>query len=413
MQPNTLKKLFLALVIFVIAACGRIAPTATPNVATTSVSPPVASTAPVPAEFQSLYTELDSALNAFDQSFDASGNYPVTFAAELLPANGNRGAALLEPQTLAGVRVNLDALQKMGVQGVTIAIKYPMLTSDFPNSAQYLEFFKSVAAEVRKRNMKMDVEVGVIFPPPFSSLNMNYKGLTLDQYKAKNRQMVTTIINEIKPDYLNLGSEPDTEAAITGIRELNNPQGYTDLINYTLKDLDRGNTKIGAGLGTWASLDFVKSEAAYTSLDFISLHVYPVTGKALQTAVQAADIAHQFNKRVIMDEMWLYKTSANEPPASIAANSDIFRRDAYSFWIPLDQKFLATMAKLARAKNIEYVSAFWATNFFGYLNYDSKLQTLPYNDLVTQLNTEASRNILAGKLSQTGEYYKQLSRGPR
>ena len=378
-------------------------------------APRVAPTpAPVPPEFQALYNELDTALTTFDKSFDASGTqYPVTFATELLPANGNRGTELFNPTNLQSTRIWLDRLQAIGVQGVTVAIKYPLFTPDFPNSAKYIEYYKNVASEVRKRGMKMDVEVGVIFPPPFSPLNVNYKAMTFDQFKATNKQMVATIVDQIKPDYLNLGAEPDTEAAITGWRELNTPQGYTNLINYTLKDLNRGNTKIGAGIGTWGNLDFVKSYLTNTSLDFIAIHIYPVTGKALPTAVAAADLAHQYNKRVILDEVGLYKTSANEPATSIAANSDIFRRDTYSFWAPLDQKFLAVIAKLARAKNIEYVSLFWATNLFAYLDYDPKLQTLPYNEVMARLNEAALPNILTGKPSPTGEFYKRLSEGAR
>jgi hypothetical protein len=387
------------------------APVATKAPTAPRATPPPAS---VPREFQSLYDELDTTLTAFDKSFDASGgNYPVTFAAELLPANGNRGAELFTPTNLQGTRLWLDRLQALGVQGVTVAIKYPILTSDFANSAKYLEYYKTVASEIRQRGMKMVAKVGVVFPPPFSTLNVNFKAMTFEQFKASNKQMVVTIINEIKPDYLDLGAEPDTEARITGWRELNTPQVYTDLINYALKDLNRGDTKIGAGIGTWGNLDFVRSYVTNTSLDFIAIHIYPVTGNALQMAVAAADLAHQHNKRVILDETWLYKASANERAPNIAANADIFRRDAYSFWAPLDQKFLALIAKLARAKNIEYVSVFWAQYLFAYLDYDPKLQSLSYSELMAQLNTAATPNVLAGKPSSTGEFYKRLSEGAR
>ena len=407
----------LALFVFAVGAvaCSRASifsatPTQTAN-ATSTIAATTA--APVPPEFQSLYNELDTSMTAFDQSFDTSGTqYPVIFAGELLPANGNRGTALLDPSTLQGVRVNLDHLQALGVRGVTVAVSYPLLTPDFPRSAEYLAFFKAVANEVHQRGMKLDVENGPIFPPPFSSLPVNYAGLTFDKFKASKRQMVATIINEIKPDYLDLGAEPDTEAAITHLREINTPQGYTDLVNSILQGLNRGSTKVGAGSGSWGSPEMVKSLAANTSLDFIALHIYPVTGRALQNAVAMADLAHQFNKRVILDEAWLYKTSANEPATSIAANSEIFRRDAYSFWAPLDEKFLSIVAKLAHTKNIEYVSAFWTTNLFAYLDYDPKLQTIPYNEMMSQMNAAAARNMLDGQFSPTGEFYQRLSTSP-
>jgi len=394
-------QLFLfILVLASLAACRPRQITLTPTVSSN-----------VPAEFRALYAELDAALTAFDRALDVpTENYPVIFAVELLPANGNRGTDLLKPTNLQSTRLWLDRLQQIGARGITVGIKYPLLTPDFPHATEYLEYFKTVAREIRQRGMKMDVEVGVVFPPPFSALDVNYQAMTFEQFKASNKQMVATIVKEIQPDYLNLGAEPDTEARITGWRVLNTPQGYTDLINYTLKDLNRGNTKIGAGIGTWGNLDFVKSYVANTSLDFIALHIYPVTGNALPTAVAAADLAHQAGKRVILDEAWLYKMSAREPPVSIAGNAEIFRRDAYGFWAPLDQKFLALIAKLARAKKIEYVSVFWAQYLYAYLEYDLKFQTMPYNDVMAQLNTIATPNVLAGKLSATGEFYQRLSK---
>lgn len=390
------------------AASATATPSASPTIA------PLPTRAPVPPEFQSLYTALDGALTTFDNSFNAaSGNTPVTFAAELLPANGNRGTELLNPQVMVGVRVSLDALQKMGVQGVTVAIKYPMLLPDFPNSAQYTEFFKNVAREIHQRHMKMDVEIGAVFPPPISTLDVNYRGLTLDQFKTRVHQMAATIIQQVQPDYLDLDAEPDTEAAITRLRGLDTPPVFTDLINYTLKDLNRGSTLVGAGSGSWSGLGFVQSEAANTSLDFISIHVYPVTGQTLPTSGAMADLAHQSGKRVILDEMWLYKTNTPEPMMGIAAEPEIERLNTYSFWSPLDQKFLATVARVAHAKNIDYVSAFWSTAFFAYLEYDPKLQTLPYKQVLAQWNSAATRNIVAGNYSATGEWYNHLLGGVR
>ncbi|MCX7840881.1 MAG: hypothetical protein N2559_15710, partial [Anaerolineae bacterium] len=322
----------------------------------------------VPTEFRALYDELDAALTAFDASLDASGDYPVTFATELLSANGNRGTDLFNATNLPSTRLWLDRLYALGVRGVTLSITYPILTPNFPNSAKYLEYYKSVANEVRQRGMKLCVEMGLTFPRPFSTLDVNYRATTFEQFKAAYRQMALTILTELQPDYLDLGAEPDTFARISGWRELNTPQGYADVINFAVKDLHRGTTKIGAGIGTWGNLDFVRNYVTNPALDFVAIHIYPVTDNALPNAVIIADLAHQHNKRVIVDEAWLYKASANDPVVSIAANADIFRRDAYSFWAPLDQKFITLVAKLARAKKIEYVSIFWAQYLYAYVD---------------------------------------------
>jgi hypothetical protein len=431
------KMLVITLMLVFLSACARNTPVApppptlAPSVSAPTIMPttvpsatsttPLSSNAPratpipapVPSEFLSLYNELDTALTAFDNSLDAPVTpSPVTFATELLPANGNRGTELLNPQAIVGVRTSLDALQKMGVQGVTVAIKYPMLLSDFPNAAQYVEFFKNVANEIHQRHMKMDVEMGAVFPPPISSLDVSYTGLTLDQFKSRAHQMAATIITQVQPDYLDLDAEPDTEAAITRLNGLDTPQTFTDVINAVLKDLNRDNTLVGAGSGSWSGLDFVKSEAANTSLDFISIHVYPVMGQTLPTVATMADIAHQHGKRVILDEMWLYKANTTQPSMS-NSSAEMIRLNSYSFWAPLDQKFLAAVARIARAKNIEYISAYWPTTFFAYLDYDPKLQTVPYNQLLAQWNNEVAPSMTAGQYTATGEFYKQLIGGAR
>ena len=46
--------------------------------------------------------------------------------------------------------------------------------------------------------------------------------------------MVSAIIRDLDPDYIDIGSEPDTEAALTGLSELNDPLRYTEYVRYVL-----------------------------------------------------------------------------------------------------------------------------------------------------------------------------------
>ncbi len=238
-----------------------------------------------PAEFARLYAFLKTSLEDFNRYLGAPGRHEpnrLTFGAELLPANANRGPELLTPQALPGVSAYLDRLQHMGVQGVTIPVSYPLFQADFPRTGEYREFYGQVAREVRRRGLKLDVENGIVFAnSPFSKVSVSYAGLTLARYGTAKRQMTETIIKELAPDYLTLGSEPDTEAALLSLRELNDPRTYTELVQTALQGLDRGKTAIGAGIGTWGSLETARSLAANTDLDFIDLHVYPVNGHAL------------------------------------------------------------------------------------------------------------------------------------
>lgn len=288
---------------------------------------------PVPAEYRDLYAAMRTDLDRFDsylKSKDTGSRYPVVFGAELLPANGNRGPELLKTTALQGTFVYLDSLQQMGVQGVTINVPYPLYTPDFPQYDDYVNCFKQVAQEVHRRGMKLDVETGIVFhDTDYSPIKVNFSGLTLAKFESDMRQMVQSIINDMQPDYINLGAEPDTHASLLGIRELNSPQTYAQYVNYVLAGINRGTTKIAAGIGTWSNIAFAESMAKNTTLDCIAIHIYPVLGEDLTKATSIAQIATQYKKGVILDECWLYKTVS--PPGNIAGTTVVYRLDSYSF----------------------------------------------------------------------------------
>ena len=135
--------------------------------------------------------------------------------------------------------------------------------------------------------------------------------------------------------------------------------------------------------------------------------MYPITGNYLQKIGTIAEIAKQHEKRMVLDEAWLYKT--DKPSAdSVAASTEIFRRYLFSFWAPLDQQFLAAMVESALLYGIEYVSPFWTQLFFGYVDYSYETANLPYNELAPIANRIAGANIISGRLSATGEFYRML-----
>ncbi|MEM3748024.1 MAG: hypothetical protein QXN67_11310, partial [Thermoproteota archaeon] len=296
-------------------------------------------------EYRELYSRLKASLDDYEKHLDSKNvneAHRIIFGAELLPANANRGPDLLNPGSIEGVKTYLDRLKELGVQGVTIAISYPLYLQGFDRYQEYVEFYRQVAEEVRVRGMKLDVEAGVVFSgTPFSKLRLNYSGLTFEEYKGKKRLMIINIIRDIQPDYLTIGAEPDTEYTLLGLSELKNPEKYTQLVNYVLNGLEKGDTKIGAGIGNWGDLEYVRRFCSETSLDFIVIHVYPVFGKLLYNIDTISEIARQHGKRIMVNEAWLYKV--DRPVPNIAATAEVFRLDAFSFWAPLDQQFLAVL----------------------------------------------------------------------
>ena len=369
----------------------------------------------IPPQYQATYTALQNILNSFNSSL---GAYPastssLTFATELLPANGNRGPALFQPNNLASVTMNLNALQAMGVQGVTIAIGYPLLDPSFPNSAQYLSYFQQVVSMAHAHGIKVLIESQILFAnTPYSPLTYNWAALPYSQYVANHIAQDQLIIEQIHPDYLEIGVEADTEAYLTGYSQLNTPAGWNNYIEQLLSSLNKGNTKLVAGVGTWLSTSFITGFASNPNLDMISTHVYPLYGNNLQNLVQIGKIAQQNNKPLVIDEAWGEKVL--QPVTGRGAGTGIggplvTQQDVFAYWSPIDIQFLSLMRKFGQIYHVQYLSPFSEDYFFAYLNWTPTLDSMDYFALRSQLEPIVYQNMASNNLSPTGAAYSQLA----
>ncbi|MCA9392502.1 hypothetical protein KC614_04900 [candidate division WWE3 bacterium] len=365
-----------------------------------------------PLKYKSLYWRIDQGLSAINKSLDESltaTKPPLTFGTEALVANGNRGEDLINNDAIVGATLELDRFQELGIQGVTVAIPYPILMPGFNRQGEYLDFYKKYAAEVKKRGMKMDVEMGVVFSgTDFSPLSVDYSSLSASKYVHDTRTMAQIIINELSPDYLNLGSEPDTFADLTGFADYNDPELYAQNVQDVISAMYKGNTLVGAGASSWLPISFVESLVQVNGLDFLSLHIYPLSTQILDNISQTITLAKQNNLKVVIDEAWLYKVDKGDSLTDVAANADIFKRDMYSFWAALDQQFLDVLLKIAQSGDVEYISPFWSRYFFTYLDYSSEYENLTYTQLLSIFHEQQIAAIVNGTFSSTGEYYKEL-----
>lgn len=364
----------------------------------------------IPEEYKQLYLQLWNKLGEFDEYLTSGRNISedkVTFAAELLTANAHMGERLLTEEQFQANLVYLDGLQSLGVQGVKVTIAYPFLSKDFPNQERYLEFYKRIIQESRRRNMVVLVSIGnLLAGSQFSNVQYSFAGLTMDKYRETKREMVGTIIRELHPDYLTIAVEPQTEAMAIGLRQ--SPSSFTETVQYILEGLDRSGVDIGAGPGSWDDLEYVRKLAQDTTLDYIDVHIYPA--KYLEQAVTMATIAQAANKRLIIGEMWTYKVdeSGLAGIGNVAAQAEIFGRDVYSFWQPLDSKFLELVARMARVYKYEFISPFWSTYLFGYLDYEEVPASISYSTLRHRSNLRAWDNLLHNQVSETGLAYKKI-----
>ncbi len=388
--------------------------------ALSSIAAPVGAAPPPPAppEFADLYSMLDGRLKAIDRHISSrwgGERHDVIFSAELLAANSNQGEKILGERGWQVVLFNLDRLQPLGIRGVKVALKYPILVPGFPRSADYLEFFKKLSTELRRRNINMLAQMTAGFREPvFSDLPVagHYSGLTLERYKREKRQMAELIIREVRPDFLTIENEPHTQQENTGLPFT--VRNFTEIVEYMLDGLDRRGVQIGAGAGTWDDLAYVQA-LARTPVDYIDMHIYPINRDfVVDKAFRIADVARRASKKLALGEAWLYKSRDAElgGQSPVAAAPVLYSRDVFGFWQPLDVEFITAMVKLAHHLKIDFVSFFWSRHFHGYVEYGDSTRTLPPGELFRRANLAAAKGMAADppQLTLTGQAFQRLIR---
>jgi hypothetical protein len=379
--------------------CGRSVPGVTID--------PVPAT--VPEAYRAIYRELESELSQLNPILKAPWSRKTgatIFGVELLVANRNRGADLLNEQVLQATALTLDRLKQIGVKSVSLSIPYPILTRSFPETPAYRDFYRTVAAEVRQRGLLLVVEMGTMFrEPEFNREAVDYKGLTREVFNAGLREMAAAVIADTHPDYLTVLSEPDTQTRNTGLAF--SASQFAATVKSAVTGLDPGSTWIGAGAGTWLALDYFKALADISELNYLDLHIYPIQhGFASARVLKATEAAKARGKGVSIGNAWLYKISNRE--FGWINPVEAFARDAYSFWQPLDERFVATVANLSHTIQAEFCSFFGMDLLYAYVDYTPETSRLAPAQLMQASRAAAAEKILAGTLSGTGEQFKNL-----
>ena len=370
----------------------------------------------IPATYEPMYSTLSQILDNFDQTLGSpspGSSHSVIYATELLPADSNIGPRLLSPQAMQGVISYLDALKKIGVGGVTIDVSFPVLVPTFPNYNQYLSFYENVVEQVRARGMKIDIESEtplLVGYPGLSVGAVTYANLSYATYVSEDREMIQTVINYLHPDYLNIGTETDTLQILLHYPEISTPQGWGTYIQSLLTGLNMGTTKIDVGIGSWDPISYLYATLNDSAIDAIDVHIYPVYGNYLSILTQIGQLSQEYGKPIVIDEMWLHKSTMNEGH-NFATDAQISARNMYAFWIPLDEKFLEVMSKYAQVYNVGFLSPFEANYFFAYLDYNSNSASVPYYEARQVAGRAAGYSIANGLISPLGCYYQNLIDG--
>ncbi len=274
-----------------------------------------------------------------------------------------------------------------------------------------MAFYQELIQDVHSRGMKLIVETGVatVFPGANAqAFQAYYQTLPWPQYMAGRAATAVNIANLIKPDYMTVITEPDSEATNSYQPSAGTVSGSTQLLQTIMTALQGKTTgvEIGAGAGTW-----INSYTSYVQsfleqpIDFLDIHIYPVNDAFLPNAATGAQMAHAAGKKVGMSECWDWKILDSELNALSLV--DIEGRNPFGFWAPLDQLFLKTMVDFAQIDQLEFMSPFWSHYFEAYISY-STYGSMPADDVINQSYTAAGTAMSLGQYTSTGRYFEQL-----
>jgi len=382
-------------------------------------------------------------------------SYPVDYAAELVTADTNAGPGILQSSEQQAMLNELNGEATMGVKAVTVEIGCPVFDPNFyifsgQTAAQaqqtvqsWLSYYQSLAQAIHQRGLKMIVEANPLltyYISSDSSFNPGpyYKTLSFAAYEQIRSQNNIIIAQQIKPDYLILQSEPQTDAVNDFRPELNNASKDVAMINKFVTDLNGAGISglhtsilLGSGAGTWQPdwKSYVTGLVAISGLDKIDMHLYNFQPGVNQLgevtiAMQIADMAHAAGKGVSMSEFWFDKSSSivglTENGDSVP---DMRVRDTFSFWAPLDVQAFQMLSDLANFKHFDYVSAFGFYNWFSLVDYNSLKSVpvyLPLNDTqnqtvddqITTLQNQSAKLAMSNtQLSPVGKAYQSVISG--
>jgi hypothetical protein len=275
---------------------------------------------------------------------------------------------------------------------------------------QYVDFYQRLAADIRAQGMKFIARCSLLVSQQgYSTVDVGayYRSLTLEQYKAGRIDTIRTVLEQVRPDYLIVLNEPDIEALQAGKPELSSITESTDFLRaiVTAARATGIPVSIGAGVGSWAGRyqEFIQSYLS-TGIDFLDLHVYPVNRDFLPRLIEAADLAQAAGKGVAVSEAWAQKVADAE--MGTLPIQTVFSRDAFSFWAPIDEKFLQALVKFSHYKKLLFFSAFWSQYFHGYIDYDTASLLTPA-EITAKAGSVSTSNLWEGKFTSTALAYAQ------
>jgi fibronectin type 3 domain-containing protein len=110
-----------------------------------------------------------------------------------------------------------------------------------------------------------------------------------------------------------------------------------------------------------------------------------------------------------MSECWSYKQRESELGSSPA---EIYARDVFSFWAPIDVQFLDAMVNWAYWRKLEFMTPYWTQYLRSYIDYDATTSNLPPADLFNLAWSKSALAMRAPATSPSGVAYNNFLANP-
>src|SRR5580700_635912 len=344
-----------------------------------------------------IYGELSNDLTAFNQLLLVNPIWtpvpggPPLLGGNLQGADGNSGSVIGGGNYLQAVQGQLQALQAMGIQVVSVPVPFPILYGPFltyekTTLAPYAAFYQSVAQLVHAAGLKLIVDNEIVYSNGvdgnWTNMGGYYATLSWPDYQRARAAMAATIEEYMQPDYFILAEEPDTEATQANQPNLNNPvdailmvQEEVAAVQAYVQQQNLPAPTMGAGFGSWINNlpEYLAAYLPITGLDYIDFHILPINTESgvsfIGNSLLIAATAAAFNKPVAIGQAWAWKMEDSEWNSNNDEH-DVFRaRDPFNFWAPLDATFLETVQALANYANMLYLVPEGPHYLFAYQEY--------------------------------------------
>ena len=369
---------------------------------------------PVPSEYTDLYSLLNTQISSFDAAVKSGWNgtrSSVLYAPQLQTANSDNYTNLLAAYHYSNqVIPELNHLKALGATAVTVHIDFPILYRPFYSAnpslyQEFLNFYEQLAVDIHSRGLKMCVEsiVGQPFAGNDAAAFVSYyKSLSWGAYMVGRGTNAAAVAQLVQPDYMSVVTEPDTEATYAYQPNVDTVSGSTALVKSILSAISAAgvtDVKVGAGAGTWIPnfTSYITSFAA-TTVNYVDMHIYPINNNDLMAVLSAADTIHAAGKGVSISEAWEYKVRNDE--LGVLTDTQIYARDPFSFWQPVDAAFLSALADFANYKDLLFISPFWSQYFSAYLDFNT-YGALPDTTILNDLFAAAANTLEVGGTTPT------------